>query len=88
MEPTAELDFEITLYTRDACQPCKATVRKLEKHRIPFRELNTSHNEKAADFLRKAGFTSAPVVICTDGREWQEFRPDLIEAIAREMGTL
>lgn len=88
MEPVAELDFEITLYSRDKCQPCKATVRKFNKHGIPFRELNTSHNEAAAQFLRDAGFTEAPVVICTDGREWTGFRPDLIEAIAKEGGTL
>lgn len=88
MNPTAELDFEITLYSRDNCQPCKATVRKLKKHGIPFRELNTSHDEKARDFLIAAGFTEAPVVICTDGREWTGFRPDIIEAIAKEGGTL
>ncbi|QIG58510.1 thioredoxin domain [Arthrobacter phage DrSierra] len=88
MEPVAEIDFEITLYSRDHCQPCKATVRKFKKHGIPFRELNTSHNAEAREFLINAGFTEAPVVICTDGREWTGFRPDIIEAIAKEGGTL
>lgn len=88
MEPTAEIDFEITLYSRNQCQQCTATARKLKKHRIPFREINTSTDEKAAEWLRAAGFAQAPVVICTDGREWTGFRPDIIEAIAKEAGTL
>lgn len=81
---TPELDFEITLYSRNHCQQCTATKRKFQKHGIPFREINTSTDEKAAQFLRDAGFTEAPVVICTDGREWTGFRPDIIEAIAKE----
>ncbi|UVK63555.1 NrdH-like glutaredoxin [Arthrobacter phage Janeemi] len=88
MEPTADLDFEITLYSRNHCQQCKATARKFRKHGIPFREINTSTDENAAQFLRDAGFTEAPVIICTDGREWTGFRPDIIEAIAEEGGTL
>lgn len=88
MEPVADLDYEITLYSRDQCQPCKATVRKLNKHGIPFVEKNTSHDAAARDFLISAGFTEAPVVIRTDGVEWTGFRPDLIEAMAKEGGTL
>lgn len=79
---------EITLYSRDLCQPCKATVRKLNKHGLAFTEKNTSHDEAAAQFLRDAGYTEAPVVITSDGREWTGFRPDLIEAIAKEAGLL
>jgi len=79
---------EITLYSRTVCQPCKATKRKLEKHGLTYTELNVEENEAAAQFLRDAGYTEAPVVITSDGREWTGFRPDLIEAIAREEGLL
>jgi len=79
---------EITLYSRTVCQPCKATKRKLEKHGLTYTELNVEENESAAQFLRDAGYTEAPVVITSDGREWTGFRPDLIEAIAREEGLL
>ncbi|MGO4251259.1 glutaredoxin domain-containing protein [Paenarthrobacter sp. TAF1] len=79
---------EITLYSRTVCQPCKATKRKLEKHGLAYTELNVEENESAAQFLRDAGYTEAPVVITSDGREWTGFRPDLIEAIAREEGLL
>ncbi|AYN59119.1 glutaredoxin [Arthrobacter phage Yang] len=88
MTPTANLDFEITLYSGEKCQRCKATARKFRKHGIPFREVDTTTDEKAADWLRAAGFTEIPVVICTDGREWTGYRPDIIEAIAKEGGTL
>ncbi|UDL14639.1 NrdH-like glutaredoxin [Arthrobacter phage KeAlii] len=80
--------IELTLYSRDNCQPCKATVRKLNKHGLAFSEKNTSHDSEARDFLISAGFTEAPVVITSDGREWTGFRPDIIEAIAREEGLL
>ncbi|UIW13289.1 NrdH-like glutaredoxin [Arthrobacter phage Crewmate] len=78
----------ITLYSRNACQQCTATARKLRKHGLDYVEKNTSYDEAAAQFLRDAGYTQAPVVITSDGREWTGFRPDLIEEIAREEGKL
>ncbi|WGH20326.1 NrdH-like glutaredoxin [Arthrobacter phage MaGuCo] len=78
--------MEVTLYSRDHCQPCKATVRKFNKHGIRFTEKNTSRDEAAAQFLRDAGYTQAPVVILGDGTEWTDFRPDLIEALAKSLG--
>ncbi|UIW13449.1 NrdH-like glutaredoxin [Arthrobacter phage Amyev] len=78
----------LTVYTRNGCQPCKATIRKINKHGLTYVEKNTSTDEAARDFLIAAGYTQAPVVITSDGREWTDFRPDLIEAIAREEGLL
>lgn len=79
---------EITVYTRTICGRCVVTKKKLQKHGLPYVELNVDHDETAAQFLRDAGYTEAPVVITSDGREWTGFRPDLIEAIAREEGLL
>ncbi|CCQ44294.1 glutaredoxin-like protein nrdH [Pseudarthrobacter siccitolerans] len=63
------------------------TKKKLKKHGLAFTELNVEENEDAAQFLRDAGYTEAPVVMTSDGREWTGFRPDLIEAIAKELGN-
>lgn len=78
---------EITLYSRTVCQQCTATKRKFAKHGIPFTEVNVEHDEAAAQFLRDAGYTQAPVVITSDGDEWTGFRPDLIEALAAAEGA-
>ncbi|WP_050053366.1 glutaredoxin domain-containing protein [Pseudarthrobacter siccitolerans] len=79
--------MEITVYTRTICGPCFMTKKKLKKHGLAFTELNVEENEDAAQFLRDAGYTEAPVVMTSDGREWTGFRPDLIEAIAKELGN-
>jgi glutaredoxin-like protein NrdH len=75
-------EVTFTVYTRDHCQPCKATLRKLEKHGLSYTTRNTSHDEAAAQFLRDAGYKQAPVVIASDGQEWTDFRPDIIQAYA------
>jgi glutaredoxin-like protein NrdH len=77
--------MEITVYTRTVCPRCTVTKRKLQKHGLAYSEINVDHDEAAAQFLRDAGYTEAPVVITSDGREWTGFRPDLIEAIAEEV---
>jgi glutaredoxin-like protein NrdH len=81
-------NIEITLYSGEHCQRCKMTARKLEKHGLTFTEIDTSNDEAAAQFLRDAGYQEIPVVQTSDGREWTGFRPDIIEAIAREEGLL
>ncbi|AYN57752.1 NrdH-like glutaredoxin [Arthrobacter phage DrManhattan] len=78
---------EITLYSKTVCPQCTATKRKFQKHGIQYTELNVDHDEAAAQFLRDAGYTQAPVVITSDGDEWTGFRPDLIEALAKEFGN-
>jgi glutaredoxin-like protein NrdH len=77
---TPEITF--TVYTRTVCQPCIATKRKLKKHGFTFDERNVEQDPTAAQFLRDAGYTEAPVVIASDGQEWTGFRPDLIQAYA------
>lgn len=74
--------MEITLYSRTVCVQCKATKRKLEALGLPYVEINTEHDEEAAELLRSKGYLQAPVVIVSDGQEWTGYRPDLLEALA------
>lgn len=73
---------QITVYTRTVCQQCTATKRKIKKEGLEalLVEINVEHDEAAAQFLRDAGYTEAPVVITSFGDEWTGFRPDLVEA--------
>lgn len=75
-------EVTFTVYTRTVCQPCKATKRKLAKHGFTFTERNVEDDPAAAQFLRDAGYTEAPVVIASDGNEWTGYRPDIIQAYA------
>lgn len=72
----------ITLYTRTVCQQCKATKRKMATLGLEYTEINTEHDEAAAQLLRDKGYQQAPVVILSDGQEWTGYRPDLLEALA------
>lgn len=72
----------ITLYSRTVCQQCKATKRKMAKLGLAYTEINTEHDEDAAQLLRDKGYQQAPVIIVSDGQEWAGYRPDLLEALA------
>lgn len=75
---------EVVVYTKPDCQPCKATLRRLNTAGVTVVE------HAAADhlpLLTAMGHRSAPVVM--DGRKhWSGYRPDLIdEAIEARRNT-
>lgn len=65
-----------TVFTRDNCPMCKATVRWLEKHHKDFRMVPLAGNEEHWEGL---DVTSAPIVFAPDGMTyWGGFRPELL----------
>ncbi|QIS16465.1 glutaredoxin domain-containing protein [Nocardia arthritidis] len=79
-----DLYYDITVYTKDNCQPCKATKIYLMKHGIPFAEINTSRNPQVQEALTAQGYKELPVVEWNvNGKQgaWSGFRPDDIEAL-------
>lgn len=76
---------EITVYTTNQCQPCKATKRKLKSLGVGdlMLEINAEEDVEAGDYLRELGYTQTPVVMTSYGDEWTGFRPDLLEAFAK-----
>ena len=72
----------VTVYTKPDCVQCDATKRTLNKHDIPFTEINLSDNMDVLDRLTAAGWMRAPIVETADGQMWSGFRPDKIRDLA------
>lgn len=72
----------VTVYTKPDCVQCDATKRTLNKHGIPFAEIDLSANADALDRLKAAGWMRAPVVETADGQMWSGYRPDRIRDLA------
>jgi len=71
----------ITVYSQPQCQPCKATKRWLDKHDIPYTEVDVTTSPVDAEAIRELGFKEAPVVIVSTGDPetdlmWSGFIPD------------
>ena len=72
----------VTVYTKPDCVQCDATKRTLNKHGIPFIEINLSDNMEVLDRLKAAGWMRAPIVETANGEMWSGFRPDKIRDLA------
>lgn len=64
-----------TVYVKDDCQQCTATVRWLHRNSQDWVELDAVGD---SDLLLEWGYRSAPVVVAPDGKKWSGFRPDLL----------
>lgn len=76
----------IDVYTKDDCQPCRATKRMLAQLGLTYTEHQASDH---MDMLAPLGHTSAPVVIVTDEagamvKHWAGFSPDKLKGLVRE----
>lgn len=88
-----ETDLDVTVYTRDGCQKCKATIRQFRARGVEPDIIDTEEPYAVAygdyvrpdivtpgDYLIDQGFTSLPVVE-VDGETWQDHQPTRIEAL-------
>lgn len=69
----------LTVYSKPACQPCKATYRWLDQRGIDHDVVDASKDENVTLALKDQGFMESPVVfIEKDGvaDNWSGFRPD------------
>lgn len=76
----------IDVYTKDACQPCRATKRTMDRAGLEYNEIRAADH---MDELAPLGHTSAPVVVVTDDNgdmvdHWAGFRPDKVKGLIRE----
>lgn len=72
--------MSVIVFTKDKCQPCKATKRKLDKEGIAYSEVNLSENPEAVERIAALGYSSAPIVLAGD-QHWAGFQPDRILAL-------
>ncbi|WP_433584570.1 glutaredoxin family protein [Microbacterium hydrocarbonoxydans] len=75
----------VTVYTKENCQPCKATMRYLDERGIVFDEFDVADPESLAA-AKALGYSGAPVVVFTPGHgesadHWYGFRPDKLDAV-------
>ena len=76
----------IDVYTKPACQPCRATKRKLDQLGVEYNEHQAADH---MDMLAPLGHTSAPVVVVTNDagdmvEHWAGFVPDKLKGLTRE----
>ena len=70
----------VTVYTKPACVPCKATYRALDKEGIEYDVIDSSMDPEARDYVMALGYLQAPVVVAGDDH-WSGFRPDRIKTL-------
>lgn len=62
----------VTVYSKPACGPCRATKRWLDNSGVAYQEVPAAEH---VDYLRELGHLEAPVVV-TDREAWSGYRPD------------
>lgn len=73
----------VTVFSKPDCVQCEFTKRHLENRGVASRIIDVSTSPDAAEFLRREGFASLPVVFPADKSiaPWAGFRPSLIDGL-------
>lgn len=75
--------MKVTVYTKNKCQACNLTKRKLDSLKIDYEVINVDEDQNAAELLKSKNIKSAPVVAINDfERFWIGFKPDNINKLA------
>lgn len=74
----------ITVYTKPACPPFRATLRAPDQAGLDYETIDLSIDMHARDLVVSLGYLQAQVVIAGD-RHWSGFRPDHIDDLAHEV---
>lgn len=81
----------VTVYSAGpACQRCRLTCQRFDALGIRYDlvEIHEQHNAAVRAFLvDELGYREAPIVEVGDAR-WSGFRPDLIDALACNLGIV
>ena len=70
----------VVVYTKNNCQPCTATKRKLNDMNIEFEERNIETTEGAYEEVVNLGYKQVPVVLA-NGEHWSGFDPVRLTSI-------
>lgn len=73
----------ITVFTRPACGPCRATKVALDKLGLDYDVIDISVDDEARDYVMSLGHLSAPVVVAGD-QHWSGFRPERIKDLSNK----
>lgn len=72
----------VTVYSKNNCQQCKITKRKLHSMGIDYHEYNVDEDPKALDYLLERGLRSLPVVV-TEDDTWTGLRMDKLNNLQK-----
>ncbi|MFD3594288.1 glutaredoxin domain-containing protein [Nocardia sp. NPDC058640] len=73
------------MYSRPNCQPCKATVKKLDQLGAVYTKIDVTQDPDALELIRGLGYLQAPVIVVRDGGEvihWAGYAPDKLRWVA------
>jgi glutaredoxin-like protein NrdH len=76
--------YDITVYTSPGCQPCRATIRKLNQLGIEYNRIDVTQDDEALAYIKGLGYLQAPVIVAGDDH-WGDYRPHLIEQLAADV---
>ena len=76
--------MDITVYSKQSCQQCAATERKLDAFAVQYTAVNIAEYPGAERLVKRLGHQQAPVVVVRDDNgdiidHWSGFRPDRIK---------
>ena len=72
----------VTVYSKNNCQQCKITKRKLTSMGITYHEYNVDEDPKALEYLLEHGLRSLPVVV-TEDDTWTGLRMDKLNNLKK-----
>lgn len=70
-----------TVYTKNNCQQCVMTKKKMKSLGLSFIEINTDDNSKALDMLKSKGVQRLPAVFKGTKFIFSGFRPSDISKL-------
>lgn len=80
--------MSVTVYTSPACQPCRATKRRLDALGVPYEVVDVSTDDAARTWLLEEGLRQSPVVRAETPAGvvvWDGHRPERIAALAEAL---
>ncbi|MFB9375854.1 glutaredoxin domain-containing protein [Kineococcus gynurae] len=81
----------ITVFSTPSCVQCRATYRSLDRSGLAYTVVDVTEDDAARATVTALGYVQAPVVMVgspEQGEHWSGFRPDRIEALARQLATV
>lgn len=81
--------LSVTVYSTPGCVQCKLSRTWLDKHDVPYVEVDLSEDQDALEMVRNLGYQAAPVIVASKQYEgasahWSGFIPANLEWLIAE----
>ncbi|WP_280465858.1 glutaredoxin domain-containing protein [Nocardia brasiliensis] len=75
----------VTVFTKPGCQPCRATIRKLNQLGVTYHRVDITQDETGRERIADLGYSQAPVVLVDDDIHWSGYKPDRCNQLAADV---